>query len=78
MTFVEMPPRAKLYWLLIVLSGCLCCLSTMMAPSLSAASVTRLAAYAMAAALASDLKIKLPSVFGTLSMSYIFIIAALS
>src|SRR2546423_10378557 len=76
--FLQLSPKARLYWLMIVLAGSLCVLtSTPWWSGISQHFGWRCTVYVVAAVLASTLKIQLPGVFGTLSMNYVVIIAAL-
>ena len=76
-TITEMSPSARAYWFCVIASGSCCFLFAMLAWHAPQDSVVRLSIYLVTAILASGLKIRLPGVFGTLSMNYIVIIAAL-
>ncbi len=72
-----MPRAAKLYWFLVVAVGCLCLARSLAGWQVHEENTIRFAIYLIAAVLASRLKIRLPGIFGTLSMNYVVIIAAL-
>lgn len=73
----EMSPAARAYWFCVIAGGSLCFLSSALDPAGWRDSGFRLAIYLITAILVSGLKIQLPGIFGTLSMSYIVIISAL-
>jgi diguanylate cyclase (GGDEF)-like protein/putative nucleotidyltransferase with HDIG domain len=75
--FTEMPRMAKAYWLLVVLAGCTGLIISLAAWQARQENLLKLTVYVVAAIFASGLKIRLPGIFGTLSMNYIVIIAAL-
>ena len=72
-----MPWPAKAYWLLVVVTGWSCFLLSVAGWQLRKENALSLACYAVAAVIASGLKIRLPGIFGTLSMNYIVVIVAL-
>ena len=76
-TITEMSPTARAYWFCVIASGCCCFLFSMFSWPAPQDSAVRLSIYLIAAILTSGLKIRLPGIFGTLSMNYIVIIAAL-
>jgi diguanylate cyclase (GGDEF)-like protein/putative nucleotidyltransferase with HDIG domain len=77
MGFTQLPLRAKLYWLLIVLGGAGFTAATMVTGGLAHQDSWRVVLYIFAAIVASGLKIRLPGIFVTLSMNYVVILAAL-
>lgn len=74
---MEMSPAARAYWFSVIACGSLCFVSTLIDPHAWHDTGIRLAVYLVTAILVSGLKIRLPGIFGTLSMSYIVVIAAL-
>ena len=75
--FNQMPRAARAYWFLVVAAGFTCLARSMGMWNIHDESPVRLAIYIAAAVLASGLKIRLPGIFGTLSMNYVVIILAL-
>lgn len=75
--FNLMPRAARAYWFLVVAAGCTCLARSMGMWDVHEESLIRLAIYLIAAVFASGLKIRLPGIFGTLSMNYVVIILAL-
>lgn len=75
--FVEMQRSARAYWLLVVLAGGSCLIQTMARWHAGEERIVWFAMYLLAALLASGLKIRLPGIFGTLSMNYIVIFVAM-
>jgi diguanylate cyclase (GGDEF)-like protein/putative nucleotidyltransferase with HDIG domain len=75
--FNQMPRAARAYWFLVVAAGCTCLARSMGGWNIHEESLIRLTIYIVAAVLASGLKIRLPGIFGTLSMNYVVIILAL-
>lgn len=73
----EMSPAARAYWFSVIAGGSLCFLLSVLDGSAWTDFPVRVSIYLITAILVSGLKIQLPGVFGTLSMSYIVIIAAL-
>lgn len=73
----DMSPPARAYWFCIVTSGSLCFLFSVLNSTVWRDSAIRFSIYLITAILVSGLKIRLPGIFGTLSMNYIVIIAAL-
>lgn len=67
----------KSYWAFIVAAGITCGVAAIPGWEPTAIVLRRLIFYVLAAVLASGLKIRLPGVFGTLSMNYVVIIASL-
>ncbi|HTA44997.1 MAG TPA: HD domain-containing phosphohydrolase [Bryobacteraceae bacterium] len=76
-TLTEMPPAARAYWFCVIACGSLCFLLSVLDPAARGVSAVRLSIYLITAIVISGLKIRLPGIFGTLSMNYIVIIAAL-
>jgi diguanylate cyclase (GGDEF)-like protein/putative nucleotidyltransferase with HDIG domain len=75
--FAEMQRAAKAYWLLVVLAGGTCLIQTMARWHAGEERILWFVMYLLAAVLASGLKIRLPGIFGTLSMNYIVIFVAM-
>ena len=75
--FIQMPRAAVSYWFLVVLAGSSCLVRSLAVWPASQEKFLWLAIYLIAAVLASGLKIRLPGIFGTLSMNYIVIIVAM-
>jgi diguanylate cyclase (GGDEF)-like protein/putative nucleotidyltransferase with HDIG domain len=75
--FKQMPRAARAYWILAVAVGCLCLARSLAGWQMNDEGTLRFAVYLIAAVYASTLKIRLPGIFGTLSMNYVVIIAAL-
>jgi diguanylate cyclase (GGDEF)-like protein/putative nucleotidyltransferase with HDIG domain len=75
--FNQMPRAARAYWFLVVAAGSTCLARSMGLWNVHEDSPVRVAIYIAAAVLASGLKIRLPGIFGTLSMNYVIIILAL-
>ena len=75
--FTEMPRVAKAYWLLVIAAGCSCLVRSLAGWQAGEESLLKLAIYVVAGVFAADLKIRLPGIFGTLSMNYVVIIVAL-
>ena len=75
--FSKMPLAARAYWLLVVITGWSCFVLSVAGWQIRRENALRLAGYALAAIIASGMKIRLPGIFGTLSMNYIVIIVAL-
>ena len=75
--FAKMPLPARAYWLLVVITGWSCFILSVAGWQIRRENALRLAAFAVAAIIASGMKIRLPGIFGTLSMNYIVIIVAL-
>jgi diguanylate cyclase (GGDEF)-like protein/putative nucleotidyltransferase with HDIG domain len=75
--FSQMPMAARAYWLLVVITGWSCFILSVAGWQIRRESALRLAGFAVAAIIASGMKIRLPGIFGTLSMNYIVIIVAL-
>ncbi len=76
-SFEKLPPLARLYWLLVVLSGPCCLWAAFHGPDLQSRLTLRFAMYALGAIVASGLKVRLPGIAGTLSMNYVVIVACL-
>ena len=76
-SLTEMSPTARAYWFSVVACGSLCFLLSLFDLNVSRDAAIRLGIYLATAVVVSGLKIRLPGIFGTLSMSYIVIIAAL-
>ena len=72
-----MPLPARAYWLLVVITGWSCFILSVAGWQIRRENALRLAGFAVAAIIASGMKIRLPGIFGTLSMNYIVIIVAL-
>jgi diguanylate cyclase (GGDEF)-like protein/putative nucleotidyltransferase with HDIG domain len=75
--FSKMPLPARAYWLLVVITGWSCFILSVAGWQIRRENALRLAGFAVAAIIASGMKIRLPGIFGTLSMNYIVIIVAL-
>src|SRR5580704_10468066 len=75
--FSKMPLAARAYWLLVVITGWSCFILSVADWQIRRENALRLGGYAIAAIIASGMKIRLPGIFGTLSMNYIVIIVAL-
>lgn len=73
----EMSPSARAYWFCVIACGSLCFLFSVLDMSAWSGTAVRFCLYLITAILVSGLKIRLPGIFGTLSMNYIVIIAAL-
>ncbi len=76
-SLMEMSPAARAYWFSVIACGSLCFVSALVDLNSWHDIGIRLAIYLVTAILVSGLKIRLPGIFGTLSMSYIVVIAAL-
>ncbi len=72
-----MPLAARAYWLLVVITGWSCFILSVAGWQIRKENALRLAGFAIGAIIASGMKIRLPGIFGTLSMNYIVIIVAL-
>ena len=72
-----MQKAAKAYWLLVVLAGGSCLIQTLAGWRAGEDRALWFVMYLLAAVLASGLKIRLPGIFGTLSMNYIVIFVAM-
>jgi diguanylate cyclase (GGDEF)-like protein/putative nucleotidyltransferase with HDIG domain len=75
--FNQMPRAARAYWFLVVGAGCCCLARALGAWQIHEESIVKFLVYLVAAVSASGLKIRLPGIFGTLSMNYVVIILAL-
>jgi diguanylate cyclase (GGDEF)-like protein/putative nucleotidyltransferase with HDIG domain len=75
--FNQMPRAARAYWFLVVTAGCCCLARALGAWQIHEESILKFVIYMIAAVSASGLKIRLPGIFGTLSMNYVVIILAL-
>lgn len=71
---MDMPIKAKAYWMLVVVTGVSFYLFTF--HNFHHADLSRLLFYVFAAIMASGLKTRLPGIFVTLSVNYIIIMAA--
>jgi len=74
---VKMSPKARAYWLTILVAGTACILWAGTAWQIRSENLLQFCIYLAAAVCASGLKIKLPGILGTLSMNYLFIIVGL-
>ncbi|MES1257695.1 MAG: HD-GYP domain-containing protein, partial [Acidobacteriota bacterium] len=74
---MKMSLPARLYWIFFIALGPVIVLAAYFAWHPREENLTKLGLYLAAAVGASGFKIKLPGVFGTLSMNYLFIIVAL-
>jgi putative nucleotidyltransferase with HDIG domain len=74
---MQMPIKARLYWLAAMTAGV--CVIAWAAPSwdLRHENLWKLGLYTLAAVVASNWKVQLPGVLGTLSMNYMFIIVGM-
>jgi diguanylate cyclase (GGDEF)-like protein/putative nucleotidyltransferase with HDIG domain len=75
--FNQMPRAARAFWFLVVAAGCCCLARALGAWQIHEESTVKFLVYLIAAVSASGLKIRLPGIFGTLSMNYVVIILAL-
>src|ERR1700722_7256406 len=75
--FLEMSATARAYWFCVIAAGSFCFLFSAADWRAPHDSFLALAVYAITAVVVSGLKVRLPGVFGTLSMNYIVIFAAL-
>src|SRR5579863_3605536 len=75
--FTQMPRAARAYWALVVLSGVSCLARSLAGWHIHEDGAVKFCIYIVAAIVASGLKIKLPGIFGTLSMNYVVIILAI-
>jgi len=75
--FTDLPRRAKAFWLLVVIAGFLSIVCSLTLWPVAEGNLLRFAVYLGSAILASRLKIRLPGIFGTLSMNYVVIILAM-
>jgi len=74
---MEMSRVTRAYWFCVIAAGSFCFAQSLVGLNGSRDASVRLAIYLVTAILVSGLKIRLPGIFGTLSMSYIVIMAAL-
>ncbi len=74
---MKMPARAKAYWGLVVAAGLFWVVLALMHWPLERKDAWKLAIYVLAAISCSGMKIRLPGIFGTLSMNYVVVIFAL-
>ena len=72
-----MSKQAKIYWLAIVISGFAMFARVLYGWHPDVQELPRLGLYILAALATSGFKVRLPGVFSTLSMNYVFIIAGL-
>jgi diguanylate cyclase (GGDEF)-like protein/putative nucleotidyltransferase with HDIG domain len=70
--------QARAYWLAVVIAGLSISVSVLSRWRPTGQELPRLALYILAALATSGFKIRLPGIFSTLSMNYIFVIAGLS
>jgi diguanylate cyclase (GGDEF)-like protein/putative nucleotidyltransferase with HDIG domain len=75
--FEGMPLKVKAYWLLVVTTGIFWAAYSMLQCPIEKEDMVRLAIYVIAAISSSGLKIRLPGIFGTLSINYVVVIFAL-
>jgi len=76
-TFLQMRARAIAYWLLVIGTGVFWTVLTLARCPLRQQDLAPLLVYVAAAILSSGLKIRLPGIFGTLSINYVVVIFAL-
>lgn len=76
-TSINMPPKARAYWLLVVLTGASLYLLVLRFQDFQHTDLRRVSLYILAAVVASGLKVRLPGILVTLSVNYIVIMAAL-
>jgi hypothetical protein len=74
---MEMPVKARAYWLMVVLTGVSLFLLTLRFRNFHHADPRQVTLYVLAAVAASALKIRLPGILVTLSVNYIVIMEAL-
>jgi diguanylate cyclase (GGDEF)-like protein/putative nucleotidyltransferase with HDIG domain len=74
---MELPFKARLYWLAAMAAGVLVIVCAASSWNVGQENLWKFALYMVAAVVTSFLKIKLPGVVGTLSMNYMFIIVSL-
>src|ERR1035438_3195841 len=74
---MQMPLKARLYWLAAMAAGVLVIVWAGISWNVRQENLPKAALYLVAAVVASNWKIRLPGVIGTLSMSSLFIIAGL-
>lgn len=75
--FRNMPLKARAYWLVVVLAGFFWIGLTLSRWPVDQGHAMRLGIYIIAAISSSGLKIRLPGIFGTLSMNFVVIIFSL-
>jgi diguanylate cyclase (GGDEF)-like protein/putative nucleotidyltransferase with HDIG domain len=76
-TFREMPIKARAYWGTVVAMGLFWIAMALFRWPLQQKDALRIALYIIAAISCSGLKIRLPGIFGTLSMNYVVVIFSL-
>src|SRR4051812_12487387 len=74
---MRMSKQARTYWLAIVISGFALCARVLYEWHPDVQELPRLGLYILAALATSGFKVRLPGIFSTLSMNYVFIIAGL-
>src|SRR3954471_10787096 len=74
---MDMSVKARAYWLLVVVPAISFYLLDLHFQKFQSVDLRRVSLYVFAAVVASGLKIRLPGIFVTLSMSYVVVIAAL-
>src|ERR1041384_6601628 len=72
-----MSPKARIFWLAIIVSGCATACVSLILSHPHAKDLPTLLLYVAAAACSSGMKVRLPRIYSTLSMNYVFIIAGL-
>lgn len=75
--FLQMPARAKAYWALVTATGLFWTVYSLVLCPIRQQDVLWLLIYVVAAICSSGLKIRLPGIFGTLSINYVVVIFAL-
>jgi len=75
--FFQMPLRASAYWLLVVVTGVFWTIFSLKNCPIQHQDVMWLIVYVVAAVCSSKLKIRLPGIFGTLSINHVVVIFAL-